>query len=82
MALAVGVAVAVTVERTVAVDVVVSESGDFTLAAHGLEELFFQLCCCVIFFVSGGKSVLVLLTYTSRVQYSCGVVLVFGSGGK
>jgi hypothetical protein len=26
-----------------------------TLAARGLEELFFQLCCCVSFLVSGGK---------------------------
>jgi hypothetical protein len=48
-----------------------------TLAARGLEELFFQLCCCVRFLVSGGKMVLVLLTYISRVQYSCGIVLVF-----
>ncbi len=48
-----------------------------TLTARGLEELFFQLCCCVSFLVSGGKYVLVLLTYLSRVQYSCGVVLVF-----
>ncbi len=48
-----------------------------TLAAHGLEELFFQLCCCVSFLVSGGKKVLVLLTYLSRVQYSYGIVLVF-----
>ncbi len=48
-----------------------------TLAVHGLEELFAQLCCCVSFLVSGGKWVLVLLTYLSRVQYSCSVVLVF-----
>ncbi len=38
---------------------------------------FFQLCCCVRFLVSGGKKVSVLLTYVSRVQYSCGFVLVF-----
>ncbi len=38
---------------------------------------FFQLCCCVSFLVSDGKQVLVLLTYISRVQYSCGVMLVF-----
>ncbi len=48
-----------------------------TLALHGLEELFFQLCCCDSFLVSGGKQVLVLLTYVSREQQSCGVVLVF-----
>jgi hypothetical protein len=54
------------------------DRGTNTLAARGLEELFFQLCCCVSFLVSGRKSVLVLLTYLSRVQYSCcGVVLVF-----
>ncbi len=38
---------------------------------------FFQLCCCVSFLVSGGEQVLVLLTYISRVQYSCGIALVF-----
>ncbi len=38
---------------------------------------FFQLCCCVSFLVSGRKYVLVLLTYISRVQYSCGIKLVF-----
>ncbi len=27
-----------------------------TLAAHGLEELFFQLCCCVSFSVVAGNS--------------------------
>ncbi len=44
----------------------------------GWRNLFFQLCCCVSFLVSGGKQVLVLLTYVSRLlQYSCGVVLVF-----
>ncbi len=48
-----------------------------TLTAHGLEELFFQLCCCDSFLVSGRKLVLVLLTYVSKVQYSCGIVLVF-----
>jgi hypothetical protein len=29
--------------------------GHDTLAARGLEELFFQLCCCVSFFVVAGK---------------------------
>jgi hypothetical protein len=35
-------------------------------------------------FGSGGKKVwfYLLCTYVLRVQYSCGVVLVFGSGGK
>ncbi len=37
---------------------------------------FFQLCCCVSFLISVGKLVLVLLTYVSRVQNSCGIVLV------
>jgi hypothetical protein len=47
-----------------------------TLAAHGLEELF-SSCAVVSVFGSGGKLVLVLHTYVLRVQYSCGVVLVF-----
>jgi hypothetical protein len=34
-----------------------------TLAACGLEDLFFQLCCCVSFLVSCGKKFLVLSTY-------------------
>ncbi len=37
-----------------------------------------QLCGCVRF-GSGGKSVLVVHTYVLRVQYNCGVVLVFWS---
>jgi hypothetical protein len=52
------------------------------LLPPGLEELFFQLCCCVSFLASGGKQVLVLITYVSREQYSCGVVIFFWSGGK
>ncbi len=49
-----------------------------TLAAHGLEALLFS-CAVVSVFGSGGKYVLVLhtTTYVLRVQYSCGVVLVF-----
>jgi hypothetical protein len=49
-----------------------------TLTARGLEELFFS-CAGVSVFGSGGKYVLVLhtTTYVLRVQYSCGVVLVF-----
>jgi hypothetical protein len=49
-----------------------------TLAARGLEELFLS-CAVVSFFGSGGKYVLVLhtTTYLLRVQYSCGVLLVF-----
>jgi hypothetical protein len=49
-----------------------------TLAARGLEELFLS-CAVVSVFGSGGSYVLVLhtTTYVLRVQYSCGVVLVF-----
>ncbi len=49
-----------------------------TLAARGLEQLFFS-CAVVSVFGSGGKYVLVLHTTTSvvRIQYSCGVLLVF-----
>ncbi len=49
-----------------------------TLAARGLEEPFFS-CAVVLVFGSGGKYVLVLhtTTYVLRLQYSCGVVLVF-----
>ncbi len=36
-------------------------------------------CAVVSVFGSGGKLVLVLLTYVLRVQYYCGVVLVFWS---
>ncbi len=52
-----------------------------TLAAHGLEELFFQLWFCASFWfwreISFG-----LHTYVLRVQYSCGVVLVFWLRGE
>jgi hypothetical protein len=48
----------------------------FTLAACGLEELFSNYAVVSVF-GSGGKEVLVLHTYVLRVQYSCGVVLVF-----
>ena len=48
-----------------------------TLAAHGLEELFFQLWFCVSFWFwrekGFGSNTHVLL----RVQYSCGGALVF-----
>jgi hypothetical protein len=48
-----------------------------TLAARGLEELFFQLCCCVSFWFS--REIGSGFTYVCvlRVQYSCGLVLVF-----
>jgi hypothetical protein len=52
-----------------------TDRGTNTLAACGLEELFFQLCCCVSFLVLAGRRLGV--TYIRRVQYSCGVVLVF-----
>ena len=32
-----------------------TNGGMNTLAAHGLEELFFQLCCCVCFLVLAGN---------------------------
>ncbi len=39
-----------------------------------------QLCGCIVsVFGSGGQSVLVVHTYVLRVQYNCGVVLVFWS---
>jgi hypothetical protein len=38
---------------------------------------FFPSCAVVSVFGSGGKQVLLLHTYVLRVQYSCGVVLVF-----
>jgi hypothetical protein len=47
-----------------------------TLAAHGLEESFFQLCCCVSVFWFW-LEIDFCVTYVLRVQYSCGVVLVF-----
>ncbi len=47
-----------------------------TLAAPGLEELF-SSCDVVSVFHSGRKQVLILHSYVLRVQYSCGVVLVF-----
>jgi hypothetical protein len=47
-----------------------------TLAARGLDKLFFQLCCCCVsFLVLAGNSF--CFTYVLRVQYSCGIVLVF-----
>ena len=39
-------------------------------------------CVVVSAFGSGGKLVLVLHTYVLRVQYNCGVVLVFCPGRK
>ncbi len=47
-----------------------------TLAALGLEELV-SSCVVLSVFGSSGKQVLVLHTYILRVQYSCGIVLVF-----
>ena len=48
-----------------------------TLAAHGPEELFFQLCCCVSFWFWQEKSFGLHMHVLLRVQYSCGGVLVF-----
>jgi hypothetical protein len=47
-----------------------------TLAARGLEELFFQLCCRVSFWFWREIGV-GLHTHVLRVPYSCGVMLVF-----
>ncbi len=49
-----------------------------TLAAHGLEELFFQLCCCVNFLVVAGNSFRCYLP-TIPVVLLC---LYFGCSGK
>jgi hypothetical protein len=49
----------------------------FTLAARGLEKLFLQLCCCVSFWSWRGIGIGFTYSYVLRVQYSCGVVLVF-----
>jgi hypothetical protein len=38
---------------------------------------FFSVVLLCQFLLSGRKQVLVLITYVSRVQYSCGIVLVF-----
>jgi hypothetical protein len=55
------------------------DGGTNTLAVPGLEQLFFQLCCCVSFWFwqEIGFWFYLLCTYVLRVQYSCGVVLVF-----
>ena len=51
------------------------------LTKHSLRvgwRIFFSSCAVVSVFGSGGKQVLVVhTTYVLRVQYSCGVVLVF-----
>ena len=53
-----------------------TDRGTNTLAARGLEELFFQLWYCVSFWF-WREIGFVLHTYVLRVQYSCGVVLDF-----
>jgi hypothetical protein len=61
-----------------------TDGGTNTLAAREQEELF-SSCAVVSVFGSGGNRFwfYLLCTYLLRVQYSCGVVLVFfGSGGK
>jgi hypothetical protein len=46
------------------------------IAAHGLEEIFFQLCHCVSFLVQ--REIVFGVTYgILRLQYSCGVVSDF-----
>ncbi len=49
----------------------------FTLAACGLGEPFFQLCCMCVSFWFWQEIGFSLHTHVLRVQYSCGVVLVF-----
>jgi hypothetical protein len=58
-----------------------TDRGTSTLATRGLEEPFFQLCCCVLVFWFW-REIAFGVTYVLRVQYSCGVVLVFGSSRK
>ncbi len=53
-----------------------------TLASRGLEELFLQLCCCVSFWFWQGIGFGFTYLCTQSIQYSCGVVLVFDSGGN
>ncbi len=54
-----------------------------THAARGLEEPFFQLCCMLCqFLVLAGHRFWFTYSCVLRVQYSCGVVLVFGCGRK
>ncbi len=48
-----------------------------TLASHGLEEPFFQLCCCVSFWFWREIGFGCTYYYVLGVPYSCGVVLVF-----
>ncbi len=60
----------------------ITDRGTNTLAARGLEELFFHLCCCVSFlFPVGNRFWCYLLTY---LEYNTVVALCwfFGSGGK
>jgi hypothetical protein len=59
-------------------------SRENTLAARGLEELFFPvvLLCQFLVLVGNRFWFYLLCTYVLRVQYSFGVVLVFDSGGK
>ena len=55
-----------------------------TLASHGLEEPFFQLCCCVVsVFGSGGKKILIYI-HMYYLEYNTVVrlCLFFCCGGK
>jgi hypothetical protein len=59
----------------------ITDRGTNTLAARGLEEIFFQLCRVSVFFLL--RKIVLLLTYHS----SCAIVFgftgqFFGSGGK
>ncbi len=55
-----------------------------TLATRGLEEPFFPvvLLCQFLVLVGNRFWFYLLCTYVLRVQYSCGVVLVFGFDRK
>ena len=61
-----------------------TDGGTNTLALHGLEEHFFQLCCCVVsVFGSGGKKVLIYICMYYLEYNTVEVVCqLFGSGGK
>jgi hypothetical protein len=49
-----------------------------TIAVHGLEELFFQLCCCVSFLVVAGNS---FRCYLPTIPF-CAIVFFFIAAGN
>ena len=72
----------------------ITDRGTNTLAAGGLEELFFQLCCCVSFLFWREMAGCAVVSVFGSGDYDqkkkvlvvclagCAVVSVFGSGGK